>query len=284
MHDVFYFTDIHGMYDLYRAIMDYCLTQDPECTIIFGGDAIDRGPDGYKIMKELIANPQVTYLKGNHEDMFVQAAERIYDDYKGKLTGELIKNYLYNRMYDDQVISLSIQNGGFNTLYDWMLDGMSMDLIMRLKLLPLAEQYRNLDFCHACGDPKIYKRVIRNEYNGIPVSSDNTDMMIWDRNWLGFGWAPDRICVFGHTPSFHLPAKYYGQDKSTFHAHPCKYVGMIDNRLTGYRISMDTGAAISGRAYVLNCNTMQAIGFRDMDFENEEIHKHNIEKIEVIQF
>ena len=39
MHDVFYFTDVHGCYDLYRAAMNYCLEQDPECTIIYGGDA-----------------------------------------------------------------------------------------------------------------------------------------------------------------------------------------------------------------------------------------------------
>ena len=50
MHDIFFFTDIHGMYDLYRAIMDFCNEQDPEAMIIFGGDACDRGKDGYKIM------------------------------------------------------------------------------------------------------------------------------------------------------------------------------------------------------------------------------------------
>ena len=46
MHDVFFFTDIHGMGCLYDTIMNYCLKEDPECMIIFGGDACDRGPDG----------------------------------------------------------------------------------------------------------------------------------------------------------------------------------------------------------------------------------------------
>lgn len=85
MHDIFYFTDIHGMYDLYRAIMDYCNEQDPEAMIIFGGDACDRGKDGYKIMKELLDNPQVLYLKGNHEDLFVHAAWYLMREYHDTL-------------------------------------------------------------------------------------------------------------------------------------------------------------------------------------------------------
>ena len=42
MHDVFYFTDIHGQLDLFQTMRDWCLKQDPECMIIFGGDACDR--------------------------------------------------------------------------------------------------------------------------------------------------------------------------------------------------------------------------------------------------
>ena len=46
---------------------------------------------------------------------------------------------------------------------------------------------------------------------------------------------------------------------------------------------MDTCAHASGNLYVLNCLTMRAQGFHDIDIENE-IDKHQIEKIEVIQF
>ncbi len=82
MHDIFFFTDIHGMYDLYRAIMNYCNEQDPEAMIIFGGDACDRGRHGYKIMKELLDNPYVVYLRGNHEEMFCNAAREIKEQFE----------------------------------------------------------------------------------------------------------------------------------------------------------------------------------------------------------
>ena len=42
---------------------------------------------------------------------------------------------------------------------------------------------------------------------------------------------------------------------------------------------MDTAAAFSGKAYVLNCLTMKAQGFKIVDIEE----KKNVKKIECIQ-
>ena len=287
MHDVFFFTDVHGMYDLYRAIMNYCNEQDPEAMIIFGGDACDRGPDGYKIMKELLDNPQVIYLKGNHEDLFVHAAWFIQNDYNGNIDEDEIWSYLYNCEINDfssKEVQLCLYNGGYNTLHDWMIDGMPNNFVTRINNLPLTFTYENIDFCHAGGRYKEFQQVARDEYDQQWIDKDDFMMLAWDRNYLGHGWAPDHICIFGHTPTIYLAAKYYGTDKSLANIHPCAYSATLDNKWTGRKIDMDTGAFASGRLYVLNCLTMQAQGFRDTDFGNDEIHKHGIEKIEVIQF
>ena len=53
------------------------------------------------------------------------------------------------------------------------------------------------------------------------------------------------------------------------------------NKDTGWKLDMDTGAAFTGRAYVLNVLTMQAQGFFAKENEN---HTYEVEKIEVIQF
>ena len=284
MHDIYYITDIHGCYDLYRAAMNYCNEQDPEAMIIFGGDACDRGSAGYSIMKELLDNPKVTYLKGNHEDMFARAAFGLAKNYNGPYTESYARNYLFECADYDTWVYNCICNGGSQTLIDWIVDGMPRNILNRIYNLPLTMQYKNLDFCHAGGDPKVYSRVADDEYDDVPVEKEDAEMMLWDRNWLGFGWYPNRVCIFGHTPTPYLPAKYYGQDKSICNAHPCKYVGMIDERLTGYRLDMDTGAFASGKLYVLNCLTMRAQGFYDKDVNSNEIKDHKIEKIEVVQF
>lgn len=272
MHDVFFFTDIHGMGCLYDTVMNYCLKEDPECMIIFGGDACDRGPDGYRIMKELLANPQVTYLKGNHEDMFVQAARSIiaHDDDMTMLKIPAVYNVIYN--------------GGWPTLKAWLEDGKPIDIINKIDDLPYCCTFENIDFCHAGGQYKVFTRIKEAAYNDEYINKNDETHVLWDRNCIGIAWAPDRICVHGHTPTTYLPAKYYCADKSLANAHPCAYTGKLDDRLTGRKIDMDTGACASGRAYVLNCLTLQAIGFQDMEFMQDEIRNHDVKQIEVIQF
>jgi len=287
MYDIFYFTDVHGMYDLYKAAINYCNEQDPEAMIIFGGDACDRGPDGYKIMKELLNNPKVVYLKGNHEDMFVHAAWFIKKDYNGPIERDVIHSYLYGCAISDYratPVQMCVYNGGMDTLTDWIMDGMPDDFVDRINRLPLTFQYENIDFCHAGGNYKTFMRVASNEYEGEWADKDDAELLLWDRVNLGNGWQPNRICVFGHTPSLNLPAKYYGMDKSIANIHPCAYVSMLDDRLNGRKIDMDTGAFASGKIYVLNCLTMKAYGFIDTDFKNEEIRKHDVAQFEVIQF
>jgi len=286
MHDIFYFTDVHGMYDLYKAAIDYCLEQDPECMILYGGDACDRGPDGYKIMKELLTHPQVNYLKGNHEDMFVCAAQAIQKDYKGSFDEQHISDYLYYSQLSESgeySIKNHLYNGGYQLLHDWMLDGMPQDFVEKINNLPITFSYGNMDFCHAGGRYKEFLSAQSAEYENVRVSEDDQLMLLWDRNYLSQGWRQNRICIFGHTPVTYLAAKYYGKDKSLAAMKPCSYIGQLDDKWTGKKIDMDTGAFVSGKLYVLNCLTLKAQGIIDKDINNEKVNKHTIEKIEVIQ-
>lgn len=271
MHDVFFFTDIHGMGCLYDKIMDYCLKKDSECTIIFGGDACDRGPDGYRIMQELLDNPRVVYIKGNHEDMFIRAALATIKLEEGRdvLSLDEVTHYIYN--------------GGWPTFKAWLNDGKPTEIIAQLQDLPLCASYENIDFCHAGGQYKVFKRIEDAYYHDQPLNEEDVAHILWDRNCFCFGWTPGRICVHGHTPTFELPKKYYGLNKSPKDAHPCTYLGNIDERLTGKKIDMDTFSCGTGRAYVLDCLTFEAIGFMDYDHSLDEIRNHDVEQFEVIQ-
>lgn len=64
------FTDIHGSYSLWKEIQKFCKEDD---IIYCLGDFIDRGPGGPAIFKEMLEDPRVIILKGNHEDMFVDS-------------------------------------------------------------------------------------------------------------------------------------------------------------------------------------------------------------------
>ena len=165
-----------------------------------------------------------------------------------------------------------------------MLDGMPDKIIEQLIRLPVTFSYYNIDFCHAGGRYKEFQRVAKAEYDEKWPNFDDEFMLLWDRTYLGHGWETGRTCVFGHTPTPHLASKYYGRDKSLANVHPCAYVATLDDKHLGRKIDMDTGAIASGKLYVLNILTMRAQGFLDLDLGNNEIRKHEIEKIEVIQF
>lgn len=289
MHDIFYFTDIHGARPLFDAIMNYCNEQDPEAMIIFGGDAIDRGSDSYNIMKELLNNSQVVYLKGNHEDMFTKAAREIKELFSftdvDKEKIHKVLNACRNFDYKYAAIQDSLHNGGLNTLTDWILDGMPMDLVERIEHLPLTFSYNNVDFCHAGGTYKAFKEISDKEYYDQPIKEWDAESLLWSRTTINIGWAQNRMCIFGHTPTPYLE-DYLDKFKWP---EDCDVTPVLYNRntiseMTGWKLDMDTGAVFTGRAFVLNVLTMKVYGFEDKDFMNEEIHKHNIEKIEVIQF
>lgn len=284
MHDIFFFTDIHGMHDLYRAIMNYCNEQDPEAMIIFGGDACDRGPDGYKIMKELLENPRVCYLKGNHEDMFTKAAREIKQLFNFENSDKECIHKVLNacKHFDVKYASIqdSLYNGGLSTLTDWILDGMPIDLIDRIEHLPLTFSYGNCDFCHSAGIYKSFLEIADKEYNDEVIPEWDSQYILWTRTSLDAPWEPSRIAIFGHTPVPYV-SDYVDININESDIHPVKWG---DLSVIGEKLNMDTGAAFTGRAFVLNVLTMQAQGFEDTDLINKEINNHDIKKIECIKF
>ena len=66
MKRTFACSDLHGQLDLWKQIKSFL---NPEDTVYFLGDAGDRGPDGWELIKAIANDSQVVYLKGNHEDM-----------------------------------------------------------------------------------------------------------------------------------------------------------------------------------------------------------------------
>jgi len=288
MRDIYVMADLHGCYELYSAMIDWCFAQDNECTVVFLGDACDRGPYGYKIMRELLDNPQVIYLKGNHEDMFVQAAHEIigfcaqsdelYNQLKSKnrqFAQEFCRNSTNITM---PALSLCLYNGGAETIQDWIADGSDENFVDAIENLPLTFSYENFDFCHAGSTYEYFKRASDAEYNKTTVDGNVKQQMLWDRKLLALGWETGRIGVFGHTPTVSLPKGIYGNDQSLKNAHPCVWHDKMgewskSDKRQGLKIDMDTGAVWSYRAYVLNCLTGKIFGFYEETHEDGSIIK-----------
>lgn len=192
-------SDIHGNMAAYKAMIEYMEGQG-DYTLYFLGDAIDRGADGFQIMKELLSRGDIFYFKGNHEDLFVHAAFEMADIALEMNCSkkELVKQFgsvsaLMNYGMD---MPLYKANGGEPTFKDWIKEGCQMHWIYQLNRLPVFGQYKNIDMCHAgCS---------RHDWE-----INNVEAALWDRTHFSEPWFKDRILVHGHTPVKSAEEQHY---------------------------------------------------------------------------
>lgn len=94
--------DIHGNLSKLKKLISRIKSEiEPDDTIIFLGDYIDRGPESYEVIEYLIdlsSRYKTVFLTGNHEDMFIRFVTRgdNYDNYIGNGGGNTIKSYIKN--------------------------------------------------------------------------------------------------------------------------------------------------------------------------------------------
>lgn len=168
---VFAISDLHGNWELWAQVRAFL---KPEDTLYVLGDAADRGPDGWAIIKDILETPNVKYLLGNHDVMLLDTFVEDFDGFD-------------SRTYWSY-------NGGFPTYSDIQKDENADKYLEKLAGLPYYYCYKNtkgdiIHLSHAGFDPD-------KEISGL-------EDLVWDRGhlvttkWRG---ADNEYCVFGHTP------------------------------------------------------------------------------------
>lgn len=69
---IYVMSDLHGRGGaFYRMLEQICFGEEDHLYIL--GDVIDRGPDGVALLQDVLKRPNVTLLRGNHEQMMLDA-------------------------------------------------------------------------------------------------------------------------------------------------------------------------------------------------------------------
>lgn len=166
--------DLHGRLDLYQQIKNFL---KPEDKVYFLGDAGDRGPEPWKTIEAIYNDPQFIYMKGNHEDMLVDA---FYGEY--------------------EEIALCDMNGGRGTRIQMAESEEGWRTwAERLNKLPLVEIYHN-----AQGQTVILSHAGYTPEQNIDFRPYWYDIL-WNRRHFWHNWPEDEqfadtIVVHGHTP------------------------------------------------------------------------------------
>lgn len=188
MSKVFCITDIHGNLTMFEHMRRFMITKDPDFKCYVLGDMIDRGPHGYQIMKILLGDPEhFIYLKGDHEELFVDAARAVQQIMREEMWSYKDVKKNFNYIASDPDVFLWCQNGGKPTLKDWIDDGCRASIVNLIDKLPTFASYYNVDLCHAgCSQ------------DGW-MWGDEVEMR-WTRDHFDEEWFENRILIHGHTP------------------------------------------------------------------------------------
>lgn len=185
---LFVVSDIHGEYELFKSLLNHVDENLHQLVLI--GDLLDRGKNSKECLLlgcELVENKKAIYLRGNHEQLFLdflKDSENRYSNYLLNGGGETIESLLHEgalEEYSPTEISMMIQ-----TRYK--------KLVLFLESLPYYFEWEDYVCVHA----------------GLNLSLKNwQDTSKRDCLWIRepFHQLPNKTkkkVIFGHTPTKYL--------------------------------------------------------------------------------
>lgn len=226
MKKVWACSDLHGNKKIFDAMKEKIGEED---TVIFLGDAIDRGPEGWSILKEMLTDKRFIVLKGNHEDMMVKAAR----------TG-----FGFNRKFN-----LWFSNGGSVTWESCCTE--IGDWIDKIAGLPIIYRYTN-----ANGDKLLFSHSGYGPWNyEAEIGDDDTwiiEDVLWNRDHFYEDWvgAENEIVIHGHTPTVYLIKQLIPENGVELQPGALWYCG-------GHKCCIDCGTAFTKSATLMNLDTFE---------------------------
>jgi len=188
-------SDLHGRYDKYQEMLEKTGFKDTDRLFILG-DICDRGPDGIKILLDMMERNNVIPIMGNH-DLFLL------------MVGQMVME-----MTDPEQFMASEEYA------DWMNNGGSYTL--KAFLAQDAETEKKLlDYVASFGDPLVMEvgeqkfllsHTAPAPYRAMDWENWDDEEATWSRDIdYQTRYYEDKILVTGHTPTAVIDEAYLGR-------------------------------------------------------------------------
>ena len=229
---VYAFSDLHGQYALWKQIESFLKPGDSAYCL---GDCGDRGPYGWQIIKEVLATPNITYIRGNHEQFIIDEDYWLWRCNGGALTIDAAES---------------------DTDKEWLR------VQRELSETPLIKAYTNkrkqkIVLCHAGFDPEL-------------IQFWDDEEILWNRTHIAYSWPMSWkdskiIVIHGHTPIQYMD-KYISSDQEISYEKFGAYW-----YCKGRKCCIDQGSFMSGKTLLLDLDTFEehifTIKLEDMKYE-----------------
>lgn len=224
-------SDLHGHYDKYIAMLQK-IELKPADTLYVLGDVIDRGPNGFQILLDMMQRANVIPLLGNHEFFAAVCLPWLLEE----ITDESIA-----RLEDSHMGALNewIANGGNTSLTE-------LARLSQTEREALLEYIRDMDLyaeVEAGGRAFILTHAGLNHFlPDKPLDEYELEDFVFGRQIdMSANYYLEKTLVYGHTPTQLIP----GNSRP---GYICKGSGQID---------IDCGCGFGGRLGCLCLDTME---------------------------
>lgn len=183
-------SDLHGHYDKYRAMLAEIQFKYTD-TLYVLGDVIDRGPDGVKILQDMMNRPNVIPILGNHEFTAAMCLPWLMEEVTEQSLDSLTK---------DQIAALSewIANGGSPTLQALRL----LDREMREEILEYLNEMDIFAEVEAGGKSFVLVHAgLDNFAPDKPLEKYDLTDFLFSQPRADAIYYSEKTVVLGHTPT-----------------------------------------------------------------------------------
>ena len=227
-------SDLHGRYDRWRTLLQ-AIDLRPNDTLYMLRDVIDRGPDGCKVLLDMMGRPNVIPILGNHEFTAAFCLPWLMDDVTDLSLADLD---------DTRLAALQewIVNGGGPTLRELQ----RLSRVERDDILDYLREMELYDEVDAGGRSFVLTHAGLDHFvPGKPLEDYELADFLFYRPKPEERFWPDRYLVYGHTPTRLLRAQI-GQPLSD------------DILCWGQQVAIDCGCGFDGKLGCLCLDTMEA--------------------------
>ena len=190
---IYVMSDIHGCLEKYRSMLEV-IELAPEDTLYVLGDVIDRGPDGVGILQDMMGRANVIPILGNHE-----------------FTAAICLPWLLESVTDRSLEAL--EETQIAALSEWIANGGGVTL----RALQALSQEEREDILEYLREMELYAQVTAGgrtfvlTHSGLDHFSTEKELkdygledFLFCRPHLDSAYYPDKLLIFGHTPTWTL--------------------------------------------------------------------------------
>lgn len=189
-------SDIHGCYDKYLSMINR-LPLKAEDTLYILGDVIDRGPDGIRILEDIMKRDNVILLMGNHESMACDILQYLRE------AGE--ENVSENfREAEDLWLS---ENGGCPTFDAFR----ALSPLRQNEILQFIRGLLLYEEISVNGKRFFLAHTVPSKEEMAYYETLPDECFLWGTPEYGKRYFKDTVIVTGHTPTALLSPKYEGR-------------------------------------------------------------------------